>query len=422
MRLPLSAFGFLAASVFAASLPAVSAPVCDGSHGYAAAFDGRTTFLWRSDALMSEKAAIAADPGASPAYKALIRQANADLSKGPWSVTDKTHQTPSGDPHDYMSIAPYWWPDPAKPDGLPYINRDGRINPERATAAFDRTRMGEMSDAVETLALAYFYSGEQKYAERAALILRTWFLDPKTRMNPNFNFAQGVPGRVAGRSYGIIDGAGFMSVTEAVGLLQPSGALSQADMDGLHDWFGQFTDWMTTSDNGVTERKAANNHGIWYDLQLTDYALFAGKTDLAHQVAADFTKRRLEPQMATDGSLPRELARTRSFHYSTWTMQAVYDMAALGRCTGVDIWDFDDGQGRSLRHATDFIAGYAGHESDWHWQEIAMNTGDLYEALLRAAWGYDDPALDAKADIYRKTYAASRINLIYPPLPRKKGQ
>jgi hypothetical protein len=32
--------------------------------------------------------------------------------------------------HDYFSQADYSWPDPAKADGLPYVNRDGWSNPD----------------------------------------------------------------------------------------------------------------------------------------------------------------------------------------------------------------------------------------------------------------------------------------------------
>ncbi len=34
-------------------------------------------------------------------------------------VTMRTLRAPSGDPHDYMSMGPYWWPNPDTPDGLP---------------------------------------------------------------------------------------------------------------------------------------------------------------------------------------------------------------------------------------------------------------------------------------------------------------
>ena len=62
-------------------------------------------------------------------------------------------KTPSsGDKHDYMSQARYFWPDPAKPDGLPYINRDGISNPE--LNKLDRNRLGTTANRITTLALA----------------------------------------------------------------------------------------------------------------------------------------------------------------------------------------------------------------------------------------------------------------------------
>ena len=375
---------------------------------------GRATLLWRPEALAAEKARIEKDPGSVPAYAALIKEADKAMIQGPWSVTDKTRTPPSGDKHDYMSIAPYFWPDPAKPDGLPYINRDGDINPERATNAYDRVRLGDMASAIQALGLAYYFTGKQAYADRAALILRTWFLDPATRMNPNLTFAQGVPGKTPGRSFGIIDTAELLPVVDTIGLLQPSGALSAADVAGLRQWFGDFTGWLQTSDAGHTEHDAKNNHAIWFDLQFSDYALFSGKTDLARADISAFAEKRMAPQFTADGSLPQELARTRSFHYSTWTMQAVYDIATLGECVGVDLWSYQSAYGKSLRKNTDFIAQYAGHEDQWKWKEIDMNRQDLYDALVRASWGYRDPVLGAKARAVGD-YGAARITLTTPP-------
>src|SRR4051794_34458609 len=39
------------------------------------------------------------------------------------TVVEKSQSPPSGDKHDYLSIAPYWWPDPSRPDGKPYIRK-----------------------------------------------------------------------------------------------------------------------------------------------------------------------------------------------------------------------------------------------------------------------------------------------------------
>ena len=58
----------------------------------------------------------------------LVADANKILELHPPSVMDNMSAPDGVDPHDYVSYAPYWWPDPKKEDGLPYIHRDGHIN------------------------------------------------------------------------------------------------------------------------------------------------------------------------------------------------------------------------------------------------------------------------------------------------------
>jgi hypothetical protein len=78
----------------------------------------------------NKKRVAAKDPSIMAAYKMLIKDADKALQFGPVSVMEKKNDPPSGDKHDYMSLAPYFWPDPNKPGGLPYIRRDGETNPE----------------------------------------------------------------------------------------------------------------------------------------------------------------------------------------------------------------------------------------------------------------------------------------------------
>lgn len=53
-------------------------------------------------------------------------------SSGVWSVTQKATGAPSANIHDYHSQGPYWFPAETA-DGLPFIRRDGQINPEALT-------------------------------------------------------------------------------------------------------------------------------------------------------------------------------------------------------------------------------------------------------------------------------------------------
>ncbi|MGN6621797.1 MAG: alginate lyase family protein, partial [Sphingomonas sp.] len=231
----------LAAAVPPAAAATLSLPrhetQCRGTEGYAAAFGGRRTFLLRPDQLTSIKAALGHDARLDGAYVQLIAQADAALAHRPGSVVDKTTTPPSGDKHDYMSLAPYWWPNAKTKTGLPYVRRDGRFNPARATAAFDRTAIGQLSDDVRTLSLAYYYSGNDRYAAKVATLVRTWFLDPAWAINPIVRFALSFRGRTAGRAEGVLDTNAFQVVIDGVGLIGPSHHLSTAELAGLKAWF-----------------------------------------------------------------------------------------------------------------------------------------------------------------------------------------
>ena len=86
------------------------------------------------------------------AFNKLCAQADNALLKGPYSVVYKETLPPSGDIHDYMSLGPYWWPDTTKSDGLPYIRRDGVVNPERYL--YDNVALKSLDTAVTSQTLA----------------------------------------------------------------------------------------------------------------------------------------------------------------------------------------------------------------------------------------------------------------------------
>src|SRR5215475_7674700 len=176
------------------------------------------------------------DAATSPLMEALLHDADNALKAGPFSVTRKGRVPPGGDKHDYLSLAPYWWPDPKGKDGLPYIRRDGETNPDSKRDT-DAPAIAAMSGAVETLAVAYYFTGEERYAERASLLIRAWFLDSATKMNPNLRYAQAVPGHNDGRGAGLIESRHFIKVVDAAGLLGGSRAWTDIDGLALAAWF-----------------------------------------------------------------------------------------------------------------------------------------------------------------------------------------
>jgi hypothetical protein len=352
-------------------------------------------FLLDARMLAATKAAPAGDAHRQVVVNAAIAAADKAMREGPFSVMQKGVVPPSGDKHDYMSHAPYFWADPSKPDGLPYIRRDGEHNPEIKKIT-DHDYMGRMGEDARSLALAYYYTGNASYADRAALLLRTWFLDPATRMNPNLEFGQGIPGINTGRGIGLIETRFLMPALDAVGLLEGSTAWTTADQEGIKSWIGQFLHWMRASEKGMAEDAAKNNHGTWYDLQVTDYALFIGDKQLAIDTLNRVKTRRIAVQIEPDGREPLELVRTNAFSYSIGNLDGLMQLAWLGPQVGVDLWGYKTADGRCIRAALDFLLPYAVGAKTWDYQEIAGFHGRaLLGELRRAEAVYHDPKYEA---------------------------
>ncbi|HEX5432429.1 MAG TPA: alginate lyase family protein [Bryobacteraceae bacterium] len=309
---------------------------------------------------------------------------------GPYSVMDKQETPPSGSKHDYMSLAPYWWPNPATKNGLPFVRRDGLVNPERNKIS-DNRELVEMQNAVHALALGYYLTGNEAYARRAVLLLRTWFLNPATRMNPNFNFAQAVEGINTGRGIGLIAMREIPRLLDAITLLESSRALTRTDEQGLRKWFTQYSKWLQTSKNGRDESAAKNNHGSWYDEQLVGIALFFGDQDLARRTAETAKTKRIVLQIKPDGSQPLELARTKSFSYSAFNLDALMRLAQEADHAGVDLWTYRAPDGASIRAALDYLVPFAAGEKKWTHEALNGVDPDLLtEPLLLAAIHYKD--------------------------------
>ena len=342
------------------------------------------TDMWDGKQLAKVKKAIAEnDPVYTKAYEILINRAEAELQKPNPTVMDKPMTPASGDKHDYMSIGRYWWPNPDTPDGLPYVRHDGKSNPE--LNRYDRQRLGAMASSVVNLGLAYYLSGEQKYADKAVSILDTWFIDPATRMNPNMNFGQTIPGHNEGkgRAEGVIDTYSFVPMIDAITLLWEGKALSKEQLLTLKKWFDDYTTWMTQSEIGQDEQSATNNHSVAYDVQLALFSRFAGKHKLAVKTLKEFPKKRIFAQIEPDGSQPRELGRTTGMGYSTFNLTHFLDMADIARKQKIKVYHAKSEDGRSIDAAIGFLTPYLGKSVEaWPYQQISGWDGALRNLTL----------------------------------------
>ncbi len=349
------------------------------------------------------------------AVNKIISDANKCLKAAPESVMDKTKVPPSGSKHDYMSIAPYFWPDPSKSNGLPYIRQDGKVNPESKNEEnTDHIRLGRTIDRIETLALAYYFTHEKKYADHAAKLIKVWFINPDTMMNPNLNFAQAIAGRNDGRGEGVLDARRMGLVIDSANLIGNSSDFTEANQKALMQWMTSYYDWLMKSPNGKAERAATNNHGTWFDVQAAHIALGLGKKDEAKKIIDAARTKRINVQIEPDGKQPQELARTASFSYSCMNLDAFFRLANLGEHAGVDLWRKNNKDSHSLRKALDFLVPYVDQPpANWPYKQIKdIDESNMLPVLRLAALAYDAPEYEA---IIKKfdTAPKERFQILY---------
>jgi hypothetical protein len=327
---------------------------------------------------------------AGTAVRALLAEADNVLQAPLVSVVQKRHLPPSGDRHDYMSLGPYWWPDPTKPDGLPYIRRDGEVNPEYRTFG-DNERIGTMVGNVETLALAYAITREERYAQRAVRQVSYWFLEDSTRMNPHLEYAQAIRGVNRGRGIGIIETYGFRHLVDALSILARSASWSPEIQKGVSAWLTSYLTWLQESPNGKDEAGWKNNHGSAYDVQAVCIALFLGKQESARRILDEVGTKRIAVQVEPDGSQPLELERTKSWDYSVMNLDALVELGILGDRLGCDLWNFRTADGRGIRAALDYLLPYATGKFAWtRTQIVPFKRERLHFALSWAAFRFND--------------------------------
>jgi len=293
------------------------------------------------------------------------------------------------------------------------VNRDGEMNPA-SRRDHDGLRLQQTIARARALALAWYFTGDAKYAEGAARHLRVFFLDSATRMNPNLRFAQAVLGVTEGRSFGIIDTRHMPDLVDAVRLLDGAPGWSQRDMDGMVAWCRAYLTWLSESPNGIQERDATNNHGVFYDEQVAALALFVGDSARARKIIGESGTSRIASQIDDDGKQKRELERTRPLHYTLFNLEAFTMLAEMGRHVGVDLWHYTSPTGGSIEKALLFVAPYADSTVKFPVPDIAEQPIDEFlPPLQRGAAQLHNPAFaraveHIPADIRVKT--AERFN------------
>jgi hypothetical protein len=318
----------------------------------------------------------------------ILAAAGAALSQTPISITQHRAPMSEGGPNDFFSMSDYYWPDPAKPDGKPYVQRDGLSY----TGLFNEHRKAVMQlrDSVAALAAAYRVTGEERYAQKAAGLLRVFFVDPATRMNPNLEHSQVIVGKATpGRGIGIIDTLHLVEVPMAIRALEGSKALTPELQEGLRAWFRDYLVWLRDNPRGKDEGKRTNNHAVAFWLQVAAFCQVAPDEALLAECRRQFKEVFVAVQMAPDGSFPLELKRTKPYAYSIFQLDNMASLCQLLSTPSDNLWTFETADGRGLRKAMAYLYPFLADKSTWPrptdvqaWEEWPMRQSSLLFAGL----------------------------------------
>jgi hypothetical protein len=241
-----------------------------------------------------------------------------------------------------------------------------KADPDNAQQVFHhRIAVRDLRDAVAALAAAYKLTGEDRYVTKSIELLRVFFLDLTTRMNPHLKYAQAIPGRTPGRGIGIIDTLHLAEVPVAIAATQEPSAFSPGMLAGLKRWFGEYVEWTITSKNGKEEAAAKNNHSVAYFLQVACIAKFIGDESKLTECRRQFRGVFVPNQMASDGSFPAELKRTKPYGYSIFQLDNLATLAQALSTPTDNLWVWELPDGRGLRKAMEFLYPYLADKAKW---------------------------------------------------------
>jgi hypothetical protein len=323
------------------------------------------------------------------AVKKLQASAARRFKEGPWSVTFDRPEGVAVDAHEYYSQAPYYWPqdDPK----APYVRKEGQTNPNRFMA--NKNALGAMADAVFTLGTAGYLLDEPRYAQHAARIVRVWFIDPATRMNPSLEYAQAIRNMNSVRGPGIIDGRPLIRAIQGMEFLEQTGRWNAKDQAAVRRWFQEYLHWLTSSEYGLDEKNSGNNHATWWTAQLAAVASFL-QDEAAQKTAWSWYREQiLERQIQPIGAAPREESRTRSLSYLASNLEAMTNVCRIAEVNGVDLWSAKARSSASLGTVVDYLQPLISDPRKWGREQIAEFSADGPYYLAFAGMGLRRPEL-----------------------------
>jgi len=344
----------------------------------------------------------------------ILSAARGYITQQPTPITSLRCPRSPGTPHDFYSEAE------ANPAPEAAGTADSTAAPRATAPPFTahRDALFALGLQVPALAAAHLLTGEERFANHAALHLRAWFVDPATSVTPRLDYAQSgtqsltAPGKehtsAPGGSFaGILETLPLVEIAQAIPFLAASGALTDPALGALHAWFAAYLSWLTEpQDSGprlaALARDRKDHHGTSWLLQASAYSLLTAPGNGApksedksmDELRHRFKTVTLRAQISDEGKFPHELTSATPYRDSLFNLDMMAAVCNLLSTRFESVWDYQLEDGPGMRGAIAYHFPFIADRSKWPYRADTAHFGELpgrRVSLLFAARVYQRP-------------------------------
>ncbi|KAI0728265.1 alginate lyase domain-containing protein, partial [Fomitopsis betulina] len=218
----------------------------------------------------------------------------------------------------------------------PYVNCDGKVNPDMRMLP-DLPAVVKMPEAVLYNVLAYALQKTATTSKNTMSFIDTFFLAPKTTMEPNLNFGQMVVNTI--------------QLLKAVNSPDWTAARDQA----MVAWVKAYMTWLQTSTLSKEVVSKVNNHVTFYFNQITALQMYSGDTKGVIMTLKGYFTNQFQDQVATSGKQLFEAMHTWPFHYQCFNLEAMITNMKLRDQLGQNFWMTKSKYGATIQTALDYV-------------------------------------------------------------------
>lgn len=144
-----------------------------------------------------------------------------------------------------------------------------------------------------------------------------------------------------------------------------SDKIDLTDLKAIKNWFSDYITWMMTSKNGNDEMNAKNNHGTCFTLQIAGFAKLTGNQKMLDFCSEKYKTVLLPTQMASDGSFPLEMARTKPYGYSIFNLDAMTTICQIISTPKDNLFSYTTTDGKSIKKGIEFMYPFIVDKNKW---------------------------------------------------------